>query len=184
MLSLKRGFIGYQLRSLAWSVIVLIFVFVFSFIQIYNLFKGFYWVVFPLLCVPVNSALASLVGIPFGKTPLNRKSMPTKTLEGYIGGIILTAVWAYFASNYLAQFQYLTCTQTGLYWSLFEGLTCEQQIPFKPQSIHWYILGGSISFEHRPIQWHSVIISIFVSMVCPFGQLIINGFKKAFNIKV
>ncbi len=119
MFSLKRGFIAYQLRHLAWSVIVLLFIFVFSYLQIYNLFKGFYWVVFPLLCVPVNSALASLVGIPFGRTPLNRKNMPTKTLEGYIGGILLTCIWAYYASGYLAQFQYLICSQTELSWHIF-----------------------------------------------------------------
>jgi hypothetical protein len=32
ILSLKRGFISYQLRRLAWSLIVLIFIFVFSFV--------------------------------------------------------------------------------------------------------------------------------------------------------
>ena len=37
---------------------------------------------------------------------------------------------------------------------------------------------------YMPIQKHSVIISIFASMIAPFGQLILNGFKKAFNIKV
>lgn len=83
-------------------MIVLTFVFIFSFVQIYNLFKGVYWMVFPLLVVPVNSALATLVGMAIGRTPLNRKNMPTKTLEGYIGGIVLTAVWAYFASGYLS----------------------------------------------------------------------------------
>lgn len=74
----------------------------FSFVQIYNLFKGIYWVVFPLLCVPINSAMASIVGMAIGRIPLNRKIMPTKTLEGYIGGILLTGVWAYFAAGYLA----------------------------------------------------------------------------------
>lgn len=47
ILSLRKGFIKYQLRRLAWSLIVLVFIFVFSFVQIYNLFKGFYWVAFP-----------------------------------------------------------------------------------------------------------------------------------------
>lgn len=104
VMSLKIGFIKYQLRRLAWSVIVIIFFFAFSFVQIYNLFKGIYWVVFPLLCVPVNSVLASLVGMAIGKTPLNRKQMPTKTVEGYIGGILLTCLWAYFAAGYLSGF--------------------------------------------------------------------------------
>ncbi len=110
LISMRRGFIKYQLRRFAWSGIVLVFVFVFSFVQIYNLFKGIYWVIFPLLCVPVNTALASLVGMGIGRTPLNRKSMPTKSVEGYIGGIVLTGIWAYFAAGYLAQFQYLICT--------------------------------------------------------------------------
>jgi phosphatidate cytidylyltransferase len=104
------GFIKYQLRRLAWSFIVLVFTFVFSFVQIYNLFKGIYWVIFPLLCVPVNTTFAMMVGFFIGKTPLNNKNMPTKTLEGYIGGIILTAIWAFYASQYLTKFQYLCCS--------------------------------------------------------------------------
>jgi phosphatidate cytidylyltransferase len=110
LISLKRGYAKYQLRRLAWSVIVIVFIFFFSFVQVYNLFKGIYWVIFPLLCVPVNSAFASLIGMTFGRIPLNKKSMPTKTWEGYIGGIILTAIWAYFAASYLCKFQYLVCT--------------------------------------------------------------------------
>lgn len=187
LISLKIGFIKYQLRRLAWSAIVLIFVLVFSFVQIYNLFKGFYWVVFPLLCVPVSSAFATLVGMLFGKTPLNRKHMPTKTVEGYIGGIVLTAIWSYFAADYLAQFQYLACTQTSFQWQLFDGLSCTESPVFRPRlvTLSWLPLLGTVdlSFQQRPVQLHSVIISLFASTVSPFGQFIVMGFKKAFNIK-
>lgn len=155
--------------------------------QIYNLFKGFYWIVFPLLCVPVNSALASFVGLAIGRTPLNQHRMPTKTMEGYIGGIILTAVWAYFASGYLAQFQYLRCPQGQLSLYIFEGLTCEETPVFalRTVTIEDFLWSGStFTFSQRPIQVHSVYVSIFASMIAPFGQFIIDGFKKAFNIRV
>jgi len=75
--------------------------------------------------VPVNTALASLIGMGVGRTPLNRKNMPTKTVEGYIGGIILTGIWAFYAAGYLAKYQYLICPQTTLQWALFDGLTCK-----------------------------------------------------------
>lgn len=104
LVSLKIGFIKYQLRRLAWSVIVIVFVFVLAFVQIYNLFKGIYWVVFPMLCVLINSSFASVIGLAIGRTSLNKKNMPTKTWEGYIGGILLTAIWAYFTAGYLSQY--------------------------------------------------------------------------------
>jgi phosphatidate cytidylyltransferase len=95
LINLKRGFSKALLRKVLWTIIVILFVFVFSFIQIYNLYKAVYWVVFPLLCVPVNGLFASIIGVTFGKTPLN-KNLPDKTLEGYLGGLLLTGLWAFF----------------------------------------------------------------------------------------
>ncbi len=51
--------------------------------------------VFPLLCVPINTLASNLIGIPLGRTELNR-NLPSKTVEGYIGGLLLTCIWAYF----------------------------------------------------------------------------------------
>jgi len=98
LMSLKRGISKPQLRKLGWTLLVLLFVFVFSFIQIYNLYKGVYWMIFPLLCVPINTLASSIVGVPLGRTELNR-NLPTKTVEGYIGGVLLTCIWAYFVSE-------------------------------------------------------------------------------------
>lgn len=86
---------------------MLFFVFGFSFIQIYNLYKGVYWVIFPLICVPFNTLASSIVGVPLGRTPLN-KNLPTKTIEGYVGGLLLTALWAYFVSQ-------MTLTSAGVW---------------------------------------------------------------------
>jgi CDP-diglyceride synthetase len=93
--SLKRGLVKYQMRRLAWTAIVLVFVFACSFIQIYNLYKGCYWVIFPILCIPINSFFCMWTGTIWGKTPLN-KYLPSKTLEGYVGGLLCTAICAYF----------------------------------------------------------------------------------------
>lgn len=109
LISLKRGFSKAMLRKVLWSIIVILFVFIFSFIQIYNLYKAVYWVVFPLLCVPINGIFASLIGVSFGRTPLN-KNLPEKTLEGYIGGIVLTGIWAFFVSLYTSHSYRLLAT--------------------------------------------------------------------------
>jgi phosphatidate cytidylyltransferase len=100
--------------------------------------------------------------------------MPNKTVEGYIGGIVLTAIWAYYAAGYLAQFQYLICSQTSLSLEVFGGLTCEESPVFRVQRrrIDWLpqiLTLGNIEFDFRPVQLHSVIISIFASLVAPFG---------------
>ena len=97
LISLKKGFSKALLRKVLWTLIVILFVFVFSFIQIYNLYKAVYWVVFPLLSVPLNGIFAGLIGISLGKTPLN-KNLPDKTLEGYLGGLVLTGIWAFFVN--------------------------------------------------------------------------------------
>ena len=76
---------------MAWTAITLFFVFGLSFIQIYNLYRGVYWVVFPLLCIPINTFFASVTGRILGKNALNQH-LPNKTVEGYIGGIFFTMI--------------------------------------------------------------------------------------------
>ncbi len=83
---------------MAWTAIALVFVFGLSFIQIYNLYKGVYWVLIPLLCIPINTFFASVTGKILGKTPLNQH-LPNKTVEGYIGGIFFTMISCLIVRN-------------------------------------------------------------------------------------
>lgn len=101
--SLKRGFFKYQVNNLAWTSLTLVFVFTLSFFQIYNLYKGYYWVVFPILCIPINTFYASIIGQAVGKNVLH-KLIPNKTIEGYLGGMFCTAVTAYYVRIFSSEF--------------------------------------------------------------------------------
>lgn len=64
--------------------------------QIYNLYYGVFWVLLPVVSVAINTFFASVFGKLFGKTML--RSLPTKTLEGYILGVISTMIIAFFVN--------------------------------------------------------------------------------------
>eukprot|EP00347_Sterkiella_histriomuscorum_P010057 403338851 len=186
LVSLKKGITKIQLRKIAWTLIVLLFVFVFSFIQIYNLYKGIFWVIFPLICVPINSLCSSFIGIPLGITPLN-KNLPSKTLEGYIGGLILTCIFAFYVSDYMTNFYYMICPQTELSFALFEGITCEISDIYIKRNMEFNFLTdylGQITFQASPAQIHAIFISMFASLISPFGQFCVISLKKAFRIQV
>jgi phosphatidate cytidylyltransferase len=62
------------------------------------MYEGMIWMVFPSLLVTVNDIFAYIFGKTFGRTPLIELS-PKKTLEGFIGGMVSTlvfAVWVLF----------------------------------------------------------------------------------------
>lgn len=80
-----------------WTLLVIIFVLTFSLVSIYNLYKGVYWVIFPIICIPINTLFASLIGRAIGKTPLNQH-LPNKTVEGYLGGMIGTIIFGFYVS--------------------------------------------------------------------------------------
>ena len=42
---------------------------------------------------------------------------------------------------------------------------------------------GLLSFNARPVIFHCLVISIFASIVAPFGGFFASGVKRAFNIK-
>lgn len=41
-----------------------------------------------------------------------------------------------------------------------------------------------LSFHAYPAVFHSLPLSIFASLIAPFGGFFASGFKRAFNIKV
>jgi len=51
---MNRGFVKYQMRRTVWSFAILIYIFMLSTVQIYNVYMGIIWVVVPLLSVRFN----------------------------------------------------------------------------------------------------------------------------------
>jgi phosphatidate cytidylyltransferase len=63
-------------------------------------FLGVFWVLFIAIVVSANDAFAYIVGRSIGRTPLIRIS-PNKTLEGFLGGCIISFVFVLLFTEYL-----------------------------------------------------------------------------------
>jgi len=61
-----------------------------------------------------NDSFAYLLGSKFGKRKIFKHISPNKTLEGYLGGIVLTVILAYFISFYFFEKQIFLWTGLGI----------------------------------------------------------------------
>lgn len=92
--SLRRGQYKYQFKMFAWTIVTCVLVVSQSTAVILNIYDGIIWLLLPASLVIVNDCSAYIFGILLGKTPLIQLS-PNKTVEGFIGGLFSTVVWAY-----------------------------------------------------------------------------------------
>ena len=134
---------------------------------------GMMWYVFPMFIITINDIAAYMVGFFCGKTPLIKLS-PKKTKEGFIGGGILTLILGTIFTCYLT-IPYLVCPVqiNTLYLSeilnefstttpLFAVTKC--QIPS--------------TFQNYAL-FHGMFISLFCSVIGPFGGFLASGLKRA-----
>ncbi|KAK8615119.1 hypothetical protein V6N13_068904 [Hibiscus sabdariffa] len=169
ILTLKKKMYKYQFGQFAWTHMILIVVFTQSAFTVANIFEGIFWFLLPASLIAVNDVAAYFFGFFFGKTPLIKLS-PKKTWEGFIGASVATTISAFVDLS------------TG--W-----LHCDPGPLFKPE---YYPLPGLISgwvlpwkeIAILPVQWHALCLSLFASIIAPFGGFFASGFKRAFKIKM
>eukprot|EP00924_Labyrinthula_sp_SR-Ha-C_P014076 maker-scaffold_56-snap-gene-1.77-mRNA-1 protein AED:0.02 eAED:0.02 QI:423/1/1/1/1/1/2/87/398 len=164
VLSLKRRHYKYQFQKFGLCHVVLLLVVGQSSAIVSNLFYGLYWFLFPCSLVVCNDIFAYIFGFFFGRTPLIQLS-PKKTWEGFIGGFFSTLVFGHFFARVLVHFPLMTCPKEGfalLFWP-----KCDL-----PEY-----------FEQQELQQHALYLSLFASLVAPFGGFFASGFKRAFKIK-
>mmetsp|Transcript_838 Transcript_838/g.714 ORF Transcript_838/g.714 Transcript_838/m.714 type:complete len:190 (+) Transcript_838:641-1210(+) len=118
-----------------------------------------------------------------GKTPLIKLS-PKKTWEGFIGGAICTFVWAFIASSYLTEIPALVCPQTRISLKPFDFPNCQVSSVYIPKrfNLPMPVLGYEY-FMIAPVQFHSLVLALFSSLIAPFGGFFASGLKRAFKIK-
>lgn len=163
------------------------------------------WFVVPVMMIVCNDVMAYMFGFFFGKTPLIQLS-PKKTWEGFIGGGFATVIFGVIFSYFLCKYQIFVCP---IEYSEAQGkmvLECEPSYLFRPQeygirivsiaswfgippetfnSFHFYQQGKTETvFTMYPFMLHSLSLSIFSSVIGPFGGFFASGFKRAFKIKV
>eukprot|EP00347_Sterkiella_histriomuscorum_P000987 403373767 len=150
---------------------------------VYLNYQGIFWFLFPVLSVTINDISAYLVGISMGKTPLIKIS-PKKTQEGFIGGAVGSFIVCFIMSSQISNSYMMICPQTDHGLQIFQRMTCDIPEVFVSHRREIF-LGplGSFSMNISQIQFHALVISLFTSLIAPFGGFMASGFKRAFKIK-
>lgn len=182
VLSLVKKYYMKQFSLFAWTHVALLIVVTQSYLIIMNIFEGIIWFIVPVSMIVCNDVMAYMFGFFFGKTPLIKLS-PKKTWEGFIGGGFSTIVFGCMISHFLCQYQYFICP---IEYNEIAGrmtMECEPSYLFRQQE--YTINTGQMSktFSVYPFVLHSLSLSLFSSIIGPFGGFFASGFKRAFKIK-
>ncbi|XP_011504257.1 PREDICTED: phosphatidate cytidylyltransferase, photoreceptor-specific isoform X2 [Ceratosolen solmsi marchali] len=190
VLSLVKKYYMKQFSLFAWTHVALLIVVTQSYLIIQNIFEGLIWFIVPVSMIVINDVMAYVFGFFFGKTPLIKLS-PKKTWEGFVGGGISTVVLGLLISYAMSQYRYFVCP---IEYSETLGrmtMECELSYLFKPQE---YTLPSYLKIVPNMFKWkstitmypfmlHSLSLSVFSSVIGPFGGFFASGFKRAFKIK-
>ncbi|XP_049540777.1 phosphatidate cytidylyltransferase, photoreceptor-specific [Anopheles darlingi] len=182
VLSLVKKYYMKQFSLFAWTHVALLIVVTQSYLIIQNIFEGLIWFIVPVSMIVCNDVMAYMFGFFFGRTPLIQLS-PKKTWEGFIGGGFATVIFGLLVSYVLCQFQFFVCP---IEYSEAQGrmvIECEPSYLFRPQEYHIALFGASKTITMYPFLLHSLSMSIFSSVIGPFGGFFASGFKRAFKIK-
>jgi len=191
VLSLVKRYYMRQFSLFAWTHVALLIVVTQSYLIIQNLFEGLIYFILPIMMVVINDIMAYMFGFFLGRTPLIKLS-PKKTWEGYLGGGIATV----FMSMALAHFM---CGSTALVCPIefneslgqMTHYACEPAGIFLPQEydLPEFLKGVASMLKMKdtimmePFLIHVFFMSIFASVIGPFGGFFASGFKRAFKIK-
>lgn len=191
VMSLRKGHYKFQFIQFAWTHMILLIVVFQSHFMIDNILQGIIWFLLPVSLIIINDIGAYICGFFWGRTPLIQLS-PKKTWEGFIGAFFVTIIWGLGFSYILSQFYYFTCPVANLHTNILSNQSCEIAPVFIPFNVEipWYIMKVlNVVGIHRstisilPVQLHSIVLSIFASLIGPFGGFFASGLKRAFKIK-
>ena len=152
-----------------------------------NVFDGLFWFFMPAALVITNDIFAYICGITFGRTQLIKLS-PKKTVEGFVGAWIMTALFGVLLTNVLMRFKYFICPATDLGATIFTGLDCEPNPVFVPKTyttpeLFFIPPNGTYSITMAPMQIHTFFWATFASLIAPFGGFFASGLKRTFKLK-
>jgi len=190
VLSLVKKYYLRQFSLFAWTHVALLIVVTQSYLIIQNMFQGLIWFIMPILMVVINDVMAYMFGFFMGRTPLIKLS-PKKTWEGFIGGGIATVFMSVGLSYLVCQFPYFVCPIEFSHETERMTMSCEPSLLFRPAE---YTLPQTLTTWRRvlhlketvtlyPFLLHAFFMSLFASIIGPFGGFFASGFKRAFKIK-
>jgi phosphatidate cytidylyltransferase len=185
--TLRPGCYKFQFTNFGWTHMALFVIVVQAHFIMNNVFEGMIWFFMPAALVITNDIFAYICGITFGRTQLIKLS-PKKTVEGFVGAWIMTAIFAIFLTNVLLRSKYFICPATNLGANIFSGLDCTLNPVFVAQTYTTPDLlflppNYKFSITMAPMQIHAFIWATFASLIAPFGGFFASGLKRTFKIK-
>lgn len=185
--SLRKGSLMFQFSQLCITHMTLLLVILQGHCIVSNIFHGMFWFIVPAGLVVINDIFAYLCGITFGKTQLISIS-PKKTVEGFVGAWICTMVSSILLTFIFCNVNYFICpSHDSIYTNCFSEIECDPN----PIFIHqiYKLPSFLVDILHRdyiqmkPVYFHTMMISIFASLIAPFGGFFASGLKRAFKVK-
>jgi phosphatidate cytidylyltransferase len=192
----------YQVQRLTFTIVSLMVIFAQMQGAISIIYKGLFFYFVPAAIVMTNDIMAYFTGVALGRKFFDRPLLtlsPNKTFEGFLGAILWTSMFAFFFSGHVAQFKWMICPSTSLTFEAHQYHECKPHSVFEvlpPSSLpSWWPLnhdGGDAQYSSssfsllskpRSIQFHMVMVSLFASLVGPFGGFIASAVKRAYDIK-
>lgn len=114
---LKRENLKHQFGLFCWVHMSLLLIVYSSHFMVNNILEGLIWFFIPASLVICNDVFAYVCGMLFGRTPLISLS-PKKTVEGFVGALVVTEIFAYFWATLFQRFDYMVST-LEFKWSSF-----------------------------------------------------------------
>lgn len=190
VLSLVKKYYMKQFSLFAWTHVALLIVVTQSYLIIKNIFEGLIWFIVPVSMIICNDIMAYMFGFFFGKTPLIKLS-PKKTWEGFIGGGISTIIFGFLMSTFMCKYTFFVCPIAYNETLGRMSMDCERSAIFIPEDYTFppsvanvlTFFGLSTTVGLYPFAFHSLALSLFSSVIGPFGGFFASGFKRAFKIK-
>ncbi|KAI9669294.1 MAG: hypothetical protein M1831_000329 [Alyxoria varia] len=175
VMSLQKGHYKFQFQQFAWTHMALIMIVVQGHFVVNEVFEGMIWFFLPVALVITNLS-------------------PKKTVEGFVGGFVFTAIFGVIFTNILSRSSYFICPVNDLGANIWTGLECSPNPVFIPRTyslpqdiLKWTsIINSNIvwtTITVAPVQFHVFALSTFASLIAPFGGFFASGLKRTFNIK-
>uniref|UniRef100_A0A7S1TGD6 Phosphatidate cytidylyltransferase n=1 Tax=Compsopogon caeruleus TaxID=31354 RepID=A0A7S1TGD6_9RHOD len=187
VLSLRSGSYTVQFAHFGRTFVAIGLVVVQSYFVVQNVKQGMAWFVLPTFLVICNDTMAYVVGRMFGRHTLLSIS-PKKTVEGFVGGGIVTVIFGFLLSFVLQRYHFMVCPMYEFTdCRVFCRISCEPAKTFAPTLMYppdvLTRLGINFSVRLSPFQLHAIALGTFASIIAPFGGFFASGAKRAFGVK-
>ena len=192
------------MRRTIWTTLSLLYVFMLSTVQIYNLYQGYIWVIMPLLSVRLNAFFTKIIHLSRSrkKAPIH-KLLPQKDRTSIIISFFVTGAFAFILTGYLCTYEHLVCQQNELFIKPFKFSSCQVDEVFRSNNynlnmtapfVHQIIptsdsdndekekING-LQFEMSEAQIHLTGIALTCCLVSPMMRFVAMTMNKAFAIK-